>query len=108
MLEHYIVEMDYYYSFTGYDKYDDIEESKKLSYTIEELLKEKCCLHGITFKTSLAVLDDGTVNGLIIEENRGKYMLTPDKSVTIVNDETMYDHRAQYSRATLRLIQKPI
>lgn len=104
MLERYIVEIDYYYSFTGYDKNEDIEESQKLSYTIEALLKEKCCLHGISFKTSLSVLDDGTVDGLIIEEDRGKYILTLDKSVTIVNDEMMYDHRAEYSRATLTLI----
>ena len=94
---------DYYF---GYDKSDDISETKRECLSIETLLAGETHVGALDFNTAAAVLEDGTFAGVVIEIYGRPHLLTADKPVKTYVRESIYPHRESETHGTFILVVK--
>jgi len=105
-LEKYMLEIDYYYHYIGYDEDDDVMEKEVVYYPVKDLVNKESQVGRLYFNISSVTADDGSLAGIEIGIMGEKKILTLNESVKFEDSYKLYDDRESYKRRIFKLIEK--
>lgn len=105
-LEKYMLEIDYYYHYTGYYEGDDKMEEEKVCYSVKDLINKESQVGRLYFNISSVPAVNGNFAGIEIETMDEKKILTLNESVKFEDSYKLYDDRESYIRGIFKLIEK--
>ena len=105
----YILEIDYYYEYLHTEKENDVIKNHDTKrYTLEEVIERKSFTAGsMRFEATVELHEDESFAGVgLYIEGKGRYMLSSNESLEILDTTKSYEKRDGYTRATFTLVTK--